>query len=120
VTEAMVNIRASLDKAVADGMLDGWLVAQLTSIGKALFYKERHWDPILRLATEVGLPPAPLSDLAAWLPIGQVDQKRVDALEMMDALRAHLATGVTPLRIFYRFQDTGYHKAVAQRFMAEN
>jgi hypothetical protein len=115
ITEAMVNIRATLDQAVLSGVLDGWLVPRLIEIGKGLFYKERNWDTILRLATEGCLPPAPLSDLAAWLPTGRVDQKRVDALEMIDALGAHLATGVTPLKISYRFQDTGYHRAMAQR-----
>jgi hypothetical protein len=117
VTEAMVNIRATLEKAATEGVLDGWLVTLLTEIGKALFYKERSWEEVLRIATGRGLPPIPLDDLAAWLPAGQVDQKRVDALGMTGAIRAHLATGVTPLRISYRFHDTGYHKAAAQRFI---
>lgn len=111
VTEAMVNIRATLDQAVAEGVLDGCRAARLTAIGKTLFYKERNWDSILRLAAGRGLPPMPLDDLAAWLRTGQVDQKRVDALEMIAAIRAHLATGVTPLTVSYRFHDTGYHKA---------
>jgi len=118
VTEAMVNIRATLDRAVADSVLDRWLVAQLTSIGKSLFYKERSWDAIFRLAAGVGLLPVPLSDLSAWLLAGQVDQKRVDALQMIAAIRTHLAAGATPLRISYRFQDTGYHQAAAQRSIA--
>src|SRR6516162_4304020 len=33
VTEAMVNIRATLDRAVAEGVLDGWLVPRLVEIG---------------------------------------------------------------------------------------
>jgi hypothetical protein len=117
VTEAMVNIRVTLDKAVAAGVLDGWLVPCLTEIGKSLFYKERNWEQILCLAAGRGLPPMPLDDLAAWLPAGQVDQKRIDALEMTGAIRAHLAAGVIPLRISYRFHDTGYHKAAAQRLI---
>ena len=59
----------------------------------------------------------PLDDLAVWLPAGQVDQKRIDALEMIGAIRAHLAAGVTPLTVSYRFQDTGYHRAAVQPFM---
>jgi hypothetical protein len=90
----------------------------VTSIRKALFYKERSWHAIFRHTTGVGLPPAPLSGLAAWLPAGQVDQKRIDAMEMTTAVRAHLAAGVTPLKIFYRFQHTEYHEAAAQRFVA--
>ena len=44
VTEAMVNIRATLDKAAAEHVLDRWLVVQLTELSKALFYKERSWE----------------------------------------------------------------------------
>jgi hypothetical protein len=116
VTEAMVNIRATLDKAVAEGVLDRWLVACLTEIGKTLFYKERSWDAILGLATGRSLPPTPLDQLAVWLQSGRVDQKRIDALEMIAVIREHLAAGVSPLRVSYRFQETGYHKAAMGQF----
>lgn len=115
VTEAMVNIRATLDKAVAEGVLDGWLVARLTEIGKILFYKERSWDGILGLATGRRQPSMPLDPLAVWLQRGKVDQKRLDALGMIAVIREHLAAGVVRLRVSYRFQDTGYHKAATRQ-----
>jgi hypothetical protein len=77
-----------------------------------LFYKERSWGAILRRVT--GHDP-PLSDFAAWLRGGQVDQKRIDALAMIEGIRAHLAAGVAPLRVSYDFHDTGYHKAAMNR-----
>jgi hypothetical protein len=116
VTEAMVNIRATLDKADAEGVLDCWLVASLTEIGKTLFYKERSWDAILELAIGRSLPPMPLDEFAVWLQRGNVDQKRIDALEMIAAIREHLTAGVTPLEVSYQFQDTGYHKAATLQF----
>jgi len=115
VTEAMVNVRATLDQAVAQGVIDARLALSLTRIGKTLFYKDRSWDAIARLAAVRGLAQAPLADLAHWLRGGQVDQKRIDALEMIAAIRAHLAAGVTPLTVSYRFQDTGYHRATARQ-----
>jgi hypothetical protein len=115
VTEAMVNIRATLDKAVAERVLDSWLVARLTEIGKALFYKERNWRAVLRLATDSNLPPMPLDDLTAWLPVGQVDQKRIDALEMIASIRAHLAKGVRPLKVSYAFARTAAWKTGSRR-----
>jgi hypothetical protein len=117
VTEAMVNIRATLDEAVAKGMLNPWLVAELTDIGKALSYKERSWDAILRVASGCRLPSTPVNDLRAWLPTRQIDQKRVDALEMIAAIRAHLAAVVAPLTVSYRFQDTGYHQVAVKHFL---
>jgi len=116
VTEAMVNIRATLDKAVAAGVLDGWPVARLTEIGKALFYKERSWRAILQIALDRGLPPVALDRLAAWLPGGRVDQKAADAVEMIAAIRAHLVAGVTPLTVSFEFRDTDCHKAAARQF----
>jgi hypothetical protein len=56
----------------------------------------------------------PLDQLAVWLRYGKVDQKRIDALEMIAAIGAHLTTGVAPLEVSYQFQDTGYHKAAAR------
>jgi hypothetical protein len=117
VTEAMVNIRATLDKAVATGVLDPCLSSRVTEIGKTLFYKQRSWDMILRLAAASGLSPTALDGLAAWLPGGRVDQKRIDASEMIATIRAHLAAGVAPLNVSYRFQDTGYHRIAANRLL---
>jgi len=117
VTEAMVNIRATLEEAVAQGVLDRHMVARLIEIGKTLFYKERSWDAVLRLAPGNGLPPELLDNLAAGLQCGQVDQKRTDALEMIAAIKAHLEAGATPLTLSYQFHDTGYHKAAARQLM---
>ena len=115
VTEAMVNIRATLEQAVAEGVVTQPLACRFGEIGKALFYKERSWEAMFQRAAAAGHPPGPLAELAAWLPSRQVDRKRGDALEMIAAIRAHLAAGVTPLAVAFRFQDTGYHLAAARQ-----
>jgi hypothetical protein len=107
LTEAMVNIRATLDKAATEGVLDAAQAAHLNETGKTLFYKQRTWDVILRLAGHN----LPLADFAGWLCRGHVDQKRTDALDMIAVMRAHLTAGMTPVAVSYRFHDTGYHKA---------
>jgi len=115
VTEAMVNMRASLERAVADGVVARSVASRLGEIGKALFYKERSWEAVFRLAAVAGLPPRPLADLAVWLPSHGVDRKRADALEMVAAIRAHIAAGVTPVTVAFQFRDTGYHRAAADQ-----
>ena len=115
VTEAMVNIRATLERAAADGVVTHALASRLGEIGKALFYKERSWEAIFRRAAAAGLPPGPLAELAGWLPSHGVDRKRGDALEMVAAIRAHLAAGITPMTVAFRFRDTGYHKTAARQ-----
>jgi hypothetical protein len=109
LTEAMVNIRATLDAATADGILDLGLAGRLASLAKDVFYKDRTSDLITRLAAERGILPDALKDLTAWLERGRIDQKRSDAQALIAAIRVHLAAGVTPLSVSYRFHDTGYH-----------
>lgn len=109
VTEAMVNIRATLAAAVHDGVIAPPLAAGLTDIAKALFYKERTYEAMLQAAA--GLPAAALHDFADWLPDGRVDQKRRDAEAMIEAIRTHLTAGIAPLRVSYRLAETAAWQA---------
>jgi hypothetical protein len=113
VTEAMVDIRATLAAAEQNGVITPSLAAGLIAIAKSIFYKQRTYPAILQAAAEHNLPQGALQDLAAWLPTGKVDQKIRDALALVSAIRAHLAAGVTPLIVSYRFHDTSYHRSAS-------
>ena len=78
VTEALVNIRATLDAAVAQGVLGADESAEACAAATRLNYRDRTWD---RLAAGLG---AKGEGLRAWLPAGRVDRKRLDALEALD------------------------------------
>jgi hypothetical protein len=106
VTEAMVNVRATIDRALQLGVVEPAVAAALVPIAKSLFYKDRTYEAILKTATGHGLAPEALRRFASWLPGGQVDQKRIDAGEMLRAIAAHLAGGVTPLEVSYQFAHT--------------
>jgi hypothetical protein len=106
VTEAMVNVRATIDRALELGVVEPAFAAALVPIAKSLFYKDRTYEAILKVAAERGLAPEALSRFARWLPGGHVDQKRIDAGQMLEAIMAHLAGGVTPLRVSYQFAHT--------------
>jgi hypothetical protein len=114
VTEAMVNIRATFEAAAAAGVIDSALAARLTGIAKALFYKERSYETVLRAAAAAGLPSAALDRLAEWLKRGRVDRKRADAEAMLAAIRAHLDAGVTPLRVSWRLAETAAWRAACR------
>jgi len=113
LTEAMVNIRATLDRAIAEGVVHTALAAHLVEIATKLFYKQRSWDAMLRLAATYDLLPMPHDELRAWLRANQVDQKRTDAAALVSAISQHLAAGPGPLTVSYRFHATGYHRAAA-------
>jgi len=106
LTEAMVNIRATLDAAVERGVLAQELAERLAAIAKAIFYKERSYKAMLQAAAEAGLEPVPLPAFAARFPAGRIDQKRLDAEAMLDAIRAHLAAGPPPLQVSYSLAET--------------
>ena len=115
LTEAMVNIRVSLAEAVQCNILVPALAERLTEIAKGLFYKERSYEAMLRAAADSGLPTAPLTAFAEWLPAGRIDQKRIDTEAMLNAVRAHLAAGAPPLRVGYTLAETAAWEAARQR-----
>ena len=114
VTEAMVNIRATLAAAVNDGVLEPQLAADLTGIAKALFYKERSYEAVLQSAAASGFSKEPLRDFADWLPQGRVDQKRRDAEAMLEAIHADLAAGAAPMRVTYELAETAAWRAACR------
>jgi hypothetical protein len=108
LTEAMVNIRATLGAATSAGVICPELATELTTIAKALFYKERTWETILATASdryEIGL-----QQFTSWLPVGRVDQKRLDSMAMLAAIRKLVAARVTPVKIAYEFAETAAWK----------
>jgi hypothetical protein len=114
VSDAMVNIRATLAAAAGSGVVAPALAASLGDIAKRLFYKERSYEALMRSAAAADLPAAALQAFADWLPAGRVDQKRRDAEAMIEAIRAHLAIGVRPLRVTYRLAETAAWQAALQ------
>ncbi len=118
LTEAMVNIRATLAAAVRDGVLEPSTAAALTQIAKAMFYKDRTYPAMLRALSGQGLTGTPLRALAASLSAGRRDLKADDALAMLDAVRRHLALGVSPLRVGYDFARTAAWEIACRRSAA--
>jgi hypothetical protein len=115
LTEAMVNIRATLAAATRDGIVSRGAAMNLTAIAKQLFYKDRTYEAMLQSAVEFGINADELTRLTGWLPQGRVDQKRSDAEVMLDAILAHISAGTPPLRVNYELADTVAWQAVMQR-----
>jgi hypothetical protein len=86
-SEAMVNIRATLARAEAVGILSKSSRSALETFGKSMFFPYRSWEALLEGAAELGIAESQLAALRAWLTEGRVDQKRADALEMLAAMR---------------------------------
>ena len=103
-SEPMVSIRATLDEAAALKVISESERDSLIGIAKALFYKQRRWKEVFRLAGESGFPEAQLQILKAWLPGNAIDLKRNDALALLEMLSNRDA--LVPIPANYRFAWT--------------
>jgi hypothetical protein len=68
LSEAMVNIRATMKKAIAADVAPPATAAALIEIAKSLYYKQRSYDRLLSEASGHGLPADEVARFKAWLP----------------------------------------------------
>lgn len=106
LSEALVNIRATLAAAEQQGVVNEETRAALEQLAKELYYPERSWPALLRRAQETGLPQERVQRLRDWLPQGRVDQKRADALAMLRLMHEHLAAHPEPQQVSYMLART--------------
>jgi hypothetical protein len=106
VSEAMVNIRATLHHARAAGAVDEGLRERLEELAKGLFYPDRSYSRLFGLALERGLPSAEIGALKAFVATQKVDQKRIDGLQLLAVVRECVAAGAAPKSVAYSFQHT--------------
>jgi hypothetical protein len=108
LSDAMVNIRATLAKAEAEAVLAPATRTALVAIAKAIFYPARSYGLLLQRAAEEGLPPVELAALRAWLPEGAVNVKRQDAVAMLRLMRRHLSEDTPPKQVDYQMEHTDF------------
>jgi len=105
-SEALVNIRATLLAAEVAGIVSGPIRRALLDAAKATFYADRTYPFLLRRGEEDGLPRTELASLRAWLAREHVNQKRQDALDMLETIRQLLSQDPSPKRVRYYFEPT--------------
>jgi hypothetical protein len=115
LTVPMVDVRATLTQAERAGVLDRFSASALEVIAKRIFYKHRTYDLIVTQARREGILEHILANFSAWLPRGCVDQKRLDALALIDAVLDHLNRGVDPLKVHFELARTFVWEAARQR-----
>jgi len=114
LSEAMVNIRATLAEAATASVISAAARDALVRAAKAMFYQERSYEALLEQAP-AGIPPQEIAALRDWLPEGRVNLKRQDALEMLAAMRTFLEADPAPKQVAYSFAHTTlWDNAVAQ------
>ncbi|MEP2641554.1 TfuA-like protein [Roseobacter sp.] len=104
LSDPMVNIRASLDAAVTDGIVPHETAQALIDHAKELHFADRSWDRLLAASVA---PKTPV--LKTWLKTNAVDQKKRDAIEMLTAMVAAPDHHAAPT---FAFQHTAMWQAL--------
>jgi hypothetical protein len=106
LSDPMVNLRATLDEAERQGVVDAATAGLLTRLAKQRFYQDRRWPDLLQDADKAGVDDAMLAALKTWLPDHRADQKAIDALSMIEAMVACLERGGPAPVVEYHFEWT--------------
>jgi len=109
---AMVNLRSGIAGAVSAGLLGEGQARALIASSKARFYPERTWEALLRDAAACGVDAAEVAALRDWLAVKQPDQKRDDAIEVLETLARSRLAPQAPARPRFDFQHTVYWETV--------
>lgn len=100
-TEAMVDIRATLAAARADGVIATDDMIAVAATAKAQFYKRRTWGSVLSSVRDLGEDTR--TALQAWMRENRVQQKRLDATQLLGQNgKRELAADLPP----FRFEQT--------------
>jgi hypothetical protein len=105
LSEAMVNIRATLAEAASEGVIGTASRDALVRAAKETFYQERSYEALLE-RPPAHVPPEEIAALRGWLPKGRVNLKRQDALAMLGAMRSFLEADPPPKQVAYSFAHT--------------
>jgi hypothetical protein len=119
LSEAMVNVRATMRAACQSGIINDATRGALEAIAKALPYPDRCYPTVFRLAECAQLPLAEMAMLRDWIPSGRVDQKREDALLMLQRMAECGRAGWPPKKVGYTFAHTDAWEALRREVTAE-
>jgi hypothetical protein len=89
LSEALVNVRATLAAAIASGIISESTAGFVIAAGQGLYFPDRTWPWILAAAGELqrsadALASGELAQLADFVRSGAVDQKHLDAVELLE------------------------------------
>lgn len=116
-SEAMVNIRATLDAAERAGVITFDDKQQLANGAKSAFYPDRNYAALLVVAKQI-MPEARGAAFERWVrqPENWVDVKRLDALALIEGLLARREENPGLKRVGWTFNHTDAWETVRRTF----
>jgi hypothetical protein len=101
-SEPMVSIRATLQLAHRQQLLDEAQKNRLLTAAKSTFYKNRSWSALLEQSDELLGDKALTATLKNWLAQNRIDLKKQDAVKMLQTMQRDQAS-------FGRKFETSHH-----------
>ena len=98
-------MRATLATAITAGVIGGYGAQGLLAAAKALPYERRSYPAIVEAASR-RVPAQELARFAAWWPAGRVDQKRRDAVALLEAMKLFLASSPRRKKVDWVVEET--------------
>src|SRR6218665_321327 len=101
LTLPLVNVRATLQAITGCGKITETEAAEIRGAAESLFFKDRTWGSVLAACKAVMRQ----SDLERILAEGYVDQKRLDAIELVERIN-QLSAERSPVPQGWRLDET--------------
>ncbi|WP_170754023.1 TfuA-like protein [Ruegeria lacuscaerulensis] len=111
----MVSVRATVAKAVADGLVSLANADEMLGVAKSIHYQQRSWESICQALSHL----KGIADFQAWVQTGQVDAKAEDACAMLRQMAEHLARSTPSLENPIRMERTLVWKGLRARVDGE-
>ena len=115
LSEAMVNVRRTLQAAEDQGIISAATRDALSIAGTALFYRDRIWPELLRPGRAAGADAAEVDALRQWLPAGRIDQQADDAVAMLREMGGFLATDPARQQVNWTMANTARWESAKPR-----
>jgi hypothetical protein len=119
VTEALVNVRANLSRAQAQGVLSREARRLVLQSAAAVYYKDRTWERILAAAVQNGMAAEDAASVKSWLKTNSFDLKRRDAGSLIRLVQEREDSFDEPLQVSYEFEDTTFWRDLVDRHEPE-
>jgi hypothetical protein len=111
----MVSVRATVAKAVADGLVSLANADEMLGVAKSIHYQHRSWESICQALSHL----KGIADFQAWVQTRQVDAKAEDACAMLRKMAEHLARSTPSLENPIRMERTLVWKGLRARVDGE-
>jgi YcaO-like protein with predicted kinase domain len=106
LTCALVDIDATLTKALSQGLIEAGEHSLLRQIAERTFWRERTYAGLLDGAQAEGMKPHTLTALRKWLRVNQISQKERDANDLLRLVRSSWAKLARPNAPSFHMEST--------------